>query len=228
MWITDLCGVTLVILVFYMLFSWGFVQWQKSKELLNEKSKAELMLLKSQINPHFFFNTLNNLYSLIKKNPDIAQEYVIRLSDMMRFTIYEGVKENVSLEDELQYLKNFIELQTERYHKTIAIDFKHDIKNPKASITPLLLIILLENAFKHGVEKLINEAFIKIGLFENNDEVLFKIENNFDSNAKMLKSGIGLKNLEDRLTLLYPDKYKLTILKKENIYFAELKINIAR
>lgn len=225
-WIADMCSITLSLLVFYLVFSWGFVQWQKSKTLRNEKAKSELMRLKSQINPHFFFNTLNNLYSLIKKDQDIAQEYVLKLSGMMRFTIYEGGKEYVSLENELEYLKNFIELQTARYHKKITIEFKHNINNPKAPITPLLFIILLENAFKHGVEKLIDEAFVKIELFENNNEILFKVENNFDLKTETSESGIGLKNLKDRLSILYPNRHKLTISKNTTIYSVILKLSL--
>lgn len=225
-WLVDVFALIIWLLVSYIIFSWVFVQWQKIQALKNEKSKAELALLKTQINPHFFFNTLNNLYSLIKKDPDTAQEYVLKLSDMMRFTIYNGKEETVSLEEELKYLTNFIDLQTARYHSTIDIEFKHAIKNPTRTIPPLLFIILVENAFKHGVEKLIDGAFIHLDFCENDSSMIFKIKNNFDPDNISKQHGIGLKNLKERLDLLYPNSYKLTISNADSLYFAELELNI--
>jgi sensor histidine kinase YesM len=225
-WLADLFAAIILMSVFYIIFSWAFDKWKKIETLKNEKSKAELRLLKSQINPHFFFNTLNNLYSLIKKDPDTAQEYVLKLSDMMRFTIYDGKEESVSLEKELKYLTNFIELQTARYHNIIDIKFKHEVKSPARTIPPLLFIILVENAFKHGVEKLIADAFIHIDFIENDTRMVFKIENNFDPDDNSKLKGIGLKNLKERLDLLYPNSYKLTNSTAENIYFAQLELNI--
>ena len=148
-WFSDVLTFVLWAFVFYIVFSWFFEQWKIIQTIKSEKAKAELALLKSQINPHFFFNTLNNLYSLIKKDPDTAQDYVLKLSDMMRFTIYDGKEETVSLEAEINYLTNFIALQTGRYHKEIEIDFQQKIQDLKTAIPPLLCIILSENAFKH-------------------------------------------------------------------------------
>ncbi len=224
-WLTDLFGILLALLIFYTIFSWAFEQWAKIQTLKNDKVKAELELLKTQINPHFFFNTLNNLYSLIKKDPDTAQEYVLKLSDMMRFTIYDGKEEAVHLEEEIKYLTNFIELQTARYHKTIDIDFKHSIINKDYPIPPLLFIILLENSFKHGVEKLVNQSFIHIELLENDSQILFTIKNNYDPDTHVKSGGIGLENLQDRLNLLYPNgKHKLTISNQNQIYFVKLEL----
>ncbi|WP_082994744.1 sensor histidine kinase [Aquimarina megaterium] len=224
-WLTDLFGVLLALLIFYTIFSWAFEQWTKVQTLKNDKVKAELELLKTQINPHFFFNTLNNLYSLIKKDPDTAQEYVLKLSDMMRFTIYDGKEEAVPLEEEIKYLTNFIELQTARYHKAIDIDFKHSIINKDYPIPPLLFIILLENSFKHGVEKLINQSFINIELKEDDNQILFTIKNNYDPDTHVKSGGIGLENLQDRLNLLYPNgKHKLTISNQNQIYFVKLEL----
>lgn len=224
-WLTDLFGILLALLIFYIIFSWAFEQWTKIQTLKNDKAKAELELLKTQINPHFFFNTLNNLYSLIKKDPDTAQEYVLKLSDMMRFTIYDGKEETVPLEEEIKYLTNFIELQTARYHKVIDIDFKHRISNKDYPIPPLLFIILLENSFKHGVEKLINQSFIHIELQENDTQILFTIKNNYDPDTHIKSEGIGLENLQDRLNLLYPNgRHKLTISNQNQVYFVTLEL----
>lgn len=225
-WLTDLFGILLALLIFYIIFSWTFEQWKKVQTLKNDKAKAELELLKTQINPHFFFNTLNNLYSLIKKDPDTAQEYVLKLSDMMRFTIYDGKEETVPLKEEIKYLTNFIELQIARYHKEIDIDFKHNIINKDCPIPPLLFIILLENSFKHGVEKLVNQSFVHIDLQENDSQILFTIKNNYDPDTRIKSEGIGLENLQNRLNLLYPNgKHKLTISTQNQVYIAKLKLD---
>jgi hypothetical protein len=224
-WLTDVFAAIIFILIFYIIFSWVFEQWKKIQTLKNKKAKAELTLLKNQINPHFFFNTLNNLYSLIKKDPDTAQEYVLKLSDMMRFTIYDGKEETVSLEKEINYLTNFIELQIGRYHSVIDISFKHDVRNLARTIPPLLFIILVENAFKHGVEKLIANAFIHIEILDHDTCLIFNIKNNFDADTISKKPGIGLKNLKDRLDLLYPNNYKLTSSNTDSIYSAQLELN---
>lgn len=224
-WLTDVFASIIAFLFFYVLVSWIFKQWQKIQKIKSEKSIAELSLLKNQINPHFFFNTLNNLYSLIKKDPDTAQEYVLKLSEMMRFTIYKGKEKTVSLKEEINYLNNFIELQTARYHKNIEIDFKQEIGNPNHEIPPLLFIILLENSFKHGVESLLADAFIHIELTENESKIVFEIKNNFDADELSKTSGIGLKNLKERLLLLYPNRHKITITSRDNIYYTKLELS---
>lgn len=207
-----------------LFFVWIFEQWKWIKNLKAEKSKSELSLLRTQINPHFFFNTLNNLYALTIKNSKEAPEVILKLSDMMRYTIYEGEKETVKLGDEIDYLNNYIELHKIRYKKTVEITFKRDIDD-SLSIAPLLYIILLENAFKHGIETLTENAFIHINLYEDNDFIYFKIENNFDPKQISEVKGIGLTNLKRRLALIYPKKHELTVDKTNNIYKATLKIS---
>lgn len=203
---------------------WFFEQWKWLQNLKTEKSEAELALLRTQINPHFFFNTLNNLYALTVKNSKQAPEVILKLSDMMRYTIYEGEKETVKIGDEMEYLKNYIELHKIRYKKTVEIIFKHEVDTSLA-IAPLLYIILLENAFKHGIETLTENAFIHIDLFEDKDFIYFKIENNFDPKEINETKGIGLTNLKRRLSLLYPQKHELTSGIENNIYTATLNIS---
>ncbi|MDD7913707.1 sensor histidine kinase [Polaribacter ponticola] len=222
-WLVDLLVFLLISFIFYIVFSWFFERWKAVRTLKNEKSKAELSLLKEQINPHFF-NTLNNLYSLIKKDPDAAQNYVLKLSDLMRFTIYDSGKENVILGEEINYLTNFIDLQTSRYHKEIKISFVKNVENLNTKIAPLLFIILLENAFKHGVEKLTEDTFVQVELKENNEIIHFSVVNNFDKNESSKSRGIGLKNLKERLELVYPNKYNLSHKIENNIYSATLEI----
>jgi len=223
-WLTDVFSGIITLLFFYVIVSWFFKQWKNIQTLKKDKSIAELTLLKNQINPHFFFNTLNNLYSLIKNDPDTAQEYVLKLSDMMRFTIYKGKEEMVSLQEEVNYLTNFIELQTARYHKKIDVDFQQSIENSETAIPPLLFIILLENAFKHGVESLVDNAFIQIELRENHSKIIFSIKNNFDSNELSKTIGIGLKNLKNRLNLLYPNAHYFNYENDDNTYIAKLEL----
>jgi len=194
--------------------------------LKNEKAKTELMHLKSQVNPHFFFNMLNNLYGLVGKDAKKAQELILKLSDMMRYSIYDGEKDTVLLSEELTYLKNYIALHKMRYHKAIDVQFNMDIKDNDYEISPLLFIILLENAFKHGVENLREHAFIRIHLEAHNNIVNFEIENNFEVNEENQEAGIGLKNLKRRLELVYPKNHNLTISKTNNIYNAKLNITL--
>lgn len=213
------------IVVIITVAHWIFLQIKSIIRLRNEKEKTELMHLKSQVNPHFFFNTLNNLYGLMEKDSK-ERDMVLKLSQMMRYSIYEGQKDWVHLEDEIAYLKNYIELQEIRYHKKSDIKFNCQTENPKAKIMPLLFIILLENAFKHGLENLEKNAYIHLDLTEKNKEVKFTIVNNFEAQTETQNEGIGLKNLERRLALVYPKKHSLTFDVTSNTYSVTLILNL--
>jgi len=206
-----------------LFFVWVYEQWKWFKNLKAEKSKTELSLLRTQINPHFFFNTLNNLYALTLTNSVKAPEVILKLSDMMRYTIYEGEKEMVKMKDEIEYLNNYIELHKIRYKKSVEILFNYDV-DTSLTIAPLLYIILLENAFKHGVETLAENAFIHINLTDETGFIIFSIENNFDPNEISPSNGIGLQNLKRRLSLLYKDKYELKVDVFTDTYKTTLKI----
>ncbi|MDT0553938.1 sensor histidine kinase [Urechidicola vernalis] len=203
---------------------WIFKQTRAILALKNEKAKTELLHLKSQVNPHFFFNMLNNLYGLVEVDSKKAQELILKLSDMMRYSIYEGEKETVTLKEEVDYLKNYIELHKMRYHKNIDISFKEQF-DEDCRVMPLLFIILLENAFKHGVENLRENAFVHINVITFDDKIQFDIENNFDASEVEKNAGIGLKNLKRRLELVYENKFKLSISTEENVYKATLILN---
>ncbi len=202
---------------------WVYEQWQLINTLKQEKSQAELSLLKTQINPHFFFNTLNNLYSLTIKNSEKAPEVILKLSDMMRYTIYEGEKETVSIEREISYLKNYIELHKIRHRNNTDIQFNIE-NNKNNEVAPLLFIILVENAFKHGIEQQTDGAYIQMNLISNSKGVFFTIINNFDEEEENQSSGIGLKNLKRRLDLTYPNKHDLHIKKNEREFEVQLNI----
>ena len=204
---------------------WVYEQWRWLKTLQADKGKAELALLKSQINPHFFFNTLNNLYGLTVEKSDRAPEVVMKLSDMMRYTIYEGKEDYVTLEKEIEYLQNYIELHKLRYQKKVSINFTHYIDGVN-KVAPLLFIILLENAFKHGVESLTRDAYIHLDLTADSKQILFTIENNFDHESMEYRKGIGLDNLKKRLNHMYPNQYELIMEERPPIFRASLNIEL--
>ena len=208
---------------FILLLNWFYQQWKWLKTVESKKSKAELALLKSQINPHFFFNTLNNLYGLTVEKSDDAPNVVLKLSDMMRYTIYKGNEDEVFLKDEIDYLNNYIELHKIRYNKSVEITFNH-VCELDCKVAPLLFIIPLENAFKHGVERLTEGAYIHIDLKTNKDIIYFSIENNFEAPKNTHIGGIGLENLKQRLKLLYPNSHKIQIETKNSNYKLTLEI----
>ena len=152
-----------------------------------------------------------------------AKDLILKLSDMMRYSIYEGEKDTVYLEEEVEYLKNYIELHKMRYRKEIDIQFTNDISE-NYKVMPLLFIILLENAFKHGVENLRENAFVHINLKSENNQIFFDIENNFDPTIETEHKGIGLDNLSRRLELVYPKNHRLSFSKTDDIFRAHLNI----
>ena len=208
-----------------LFFLWIYEQWKWLQSLKAEKTQAELSMLQAQINPHFFFNTLNNLYALTIKNSEKAPEVILKLSDMMRYTIYEGKKDTVPVKDEIEYLSNYIELHKIRYRNKVDIKFTHDIDNT-IEVTPLLFIIFLENAFKHGLEKNHEDGFIHMKLKGDSNQLQFTIKNKFDLKNEDETTGIGLTNLKRRLDLSYPKKYDLNISNENSIYFVHLKIDL--
>lgn len=210
--------------LFFLLIRWFFRQIRSTIRLKNEKSKTEMLHLKSQVNPHFFFNILNNLYGWVEKDPKKAKDMILKLSDMMRYSIYDGQKDQVSLEEEVDYLKNYIKLHNMRYLKETHITFDIQLSEDGIKVMPLLFIILLENAFKHGVENLIEHAYVHIRLHTTKDDIHFSIENNFDQTETSKKGGIGLKNLKRRLELAYPRQHKLSFSVDKEVYKAELSV----
>ena len=211
-------------LLLILIMRWVFKQMRSVLALKNENAKTELLHLKSQVNPHFFFNMLNNLYGLVGTDAKKAQDLILKLSDMMRYSIYEGEKELVTLEEEVDYLKNYIELHKMRYRKDIDIKFTSDISE-NHKVMPLLFIILLENAFKHGVENLTKDAYVYVNISTQGNDIQFTVENNFDSTEITKNHGIGLKNLKRRLELGYLNKHSLSVTSTNEIYKVALTIS---
>ena len=196
------------------------------RELERERAEAELSNLKSQLNPHFLFNTLNNIYSLIAFSPEKAQEAVHDLSRLLRYVLYESNQPLVPIEKDLDFLRNYIELMRIRLPRHVDLQTDIEAATPGVMIAPLLFISLVENAFKHGVSNS-QPSFIQITIRQAGDTVSCSIRNSYfpKSAGDKSGSGIGLSNLEKRLSLLYPECYHFTYGKEGENYVAHLVIH---
>lgn len=200
---------------------------QAEQQLRIEKQAAELNYLRSQTNPHFLFNTLNNIYSLARDKSDLAAESILRLSKILRFMLYETGGSFIAVEQELQMIRDYIDLEKLRYDESLRINFNHDIEDMKQALPPLLLIPLVENAFKHGVSETRKEPFIDIHLAINKRMLTFVVKNSMESaGAKEIKENIGLSNVRRQLELLFSE-YSLIVQPIGSVFTATLKINLA-
>lgn len=201
---------------------------QATQQLRIEKQEAELNYLKSQTNPHFLFNTLNNIYSLARDKSDLAPESILRLSKILRFMLYETSGDFISIEQELKIISDYIDLEKLRYDESLRINFNHDIEDMKQALPPLLLMPLVENSFKHGVSETRNHPFVDIHLSVKQRQLLFVIKNSTEEfpEERSLKESIGLSNLRRQLELLYTD-YNLSVRQGESVFTTTLKINLA-
>jgi len=200
---------------------------QAAQKLRIEKQQAELNYLKSQTNPHFLFNTLNNIYSLARSKSDLAPESILRLSKILRFMLYETSGDFIAIEQELKIITDYIELEKLRYDETLRINFNHDIENMRQAVPPLLLIPLVENAFKHGVSETRGRPFVDIHLAIRNRQLIFVVKNSSEADTgEPVIENIGLSNLRRQLELLYTD-YNLSVQQENGVFIATLKINLA-
>jgi two-component system, LytTR family, sensor kinase len=201
---------------------------QAAQQLRIEKQEAELNYLKSQTNPHFLFNTLNNIYSLARDKSDLAPESILRLSKILRFMLYETNGEYIAIEQELKIMSDYIALEKLRYDDSLRINLNYDIEDMKQALPPLLLIPLVENAFKHGVSETRNHPFVDIHLSVNKRQLTFFVKNSTESfpGESGVKENIGLSNLRRQLELLYKD-YNLSVQQDGSVFIATLKINLA-
>lgn len=191
-----------------------------------EKQGAELNYLKSQTNPHFLFNTLNNIYSLARDKSDLAPESILRLSKILRFMLYETGGDYISIDQELKIVTDYIELEKLRYDDSLRINFNHDVEDMKQGLPPLLLMPLIENAFKHGVSETRGNPFVDIHLSVNNRKLTFIVKNSSDAVGGSVNENIGLSNLRRQLELLYTE-YDLSVQPTGSMFIATLKINLA-
>ena len=200
---------------------------QATQQLRIEKQAAELNYLRSQTNPHFLFNTLNNIYSLARDKSSLAPESILRLSKILRFMLYETGGKYIAIEQELKIITDYIALEKLRYDESLHINFNYDIEDMKQAIPPLLLIPLVENAFKHGVSETRNQPFVDIHLSVNQRRLTFIVKNSAEAlpGEGGVKENIGLSNLRRQLELLYKD-YDLSVLQGGSAFTATLKINL--
>ena len=197
------------------------------KEREKQYLEAELNFLKSQIQPHFFFNTLNNLYSLTLKKSDHAPEVVLKLSDLMSYMLYETGAPKIPINKEITCLQNYLDLEKLRFGQRLSISFEIEGQIEDACIPPLVLIFFVENSFKHGVRNIVDKIKIDIQLKVESDFLFFQVKNPVsEKNALLTNTGIGLKNVKRRLELLYGDNFNLETEKKEKEYIASLKIPV--
>jgi Putative regulator of cell autolysis len=205
-----------------------YYRLKQSAQLLRiEKQQAELSYLKSQTNPHFLFNTLNNIYSLSREKSDLAPESILKLSQILRFMLYETSGDYIAIEKEIKILNDYLALEKLRYDESLHINFNYTIEDMKQAVPPLLLMPLVENAFKHGVSETRLRPFVDIHLSVNNRQLAFNVKNSFDNSVeqKNIKENIGLSNLRRQLELLYKE-YNLSIKQEGAVFIAELKINL--
>jgi two-component system, LytTR family, sensor kinase len=204
-----------------------FKNERQKKEMENEKLAAELAFLKSQVNPHFLFNILNNICALARKKSDDTEDAIIRLSRIMRYMIYDSKDEKVSLEREVEYLQNYIDLQKMRVGR-VDIRFRTEGLVDQLMIEPMLLIPFVENAFKHGISYR-EETAIDIALSVSGNELVLMVENRIVENNNGIigeGNGIGMKNVMRRLELLYPGRHEVTVDDRNSKYRIILKIRL--
>jgi LytS/YehU family sensor histidine kinase len=201
----------------------------RKKAIENEKLTAELNFLKAQINPHFLFNTLNNLYYLAYTQSSNTTVVIDKLSQMMRYMIYDSNHAKVPLSKEIEYMQNYISLERLRLNNAVPINFEISGNPDEVSITPLIFITFLENAFKHGLSSNYPNAWVNISIVINGKECIYKVGNSKPPTPKggNGKHGIGLQNVKRRLELSYPGKYQLQSNDEADRYFIQLNITLA-
>lgn len=211
------------------LLKFWYLQKKYTMEAEQQRTAAELKLLKAQLHPHFLFNTLNNLYSHTLEFSPKSPEIVLRLSALLRFMIYESNSPRISLSREVDLLQDYISLEKMRYGERldVSVNISGDIH--KYQIAPLLLLPFLENAFKHGTSKQIDQCWISLNLSLDGSQMKFKLINSIDpvkETGPAIQGGVGLQNINKRLEILYDGKYKLETKKLEEVYVVNLELQL--
>lgn len=224
--------------IFFIAFSSSIYQiindWmehqRERKDLQRQQLKQELKFLKTQINPHFFFNTLNSLYALTLKKSDKAPEIVLKLSEMMRYMLYESNERTIPLTQEINYIKNYLELEKLRHGENFRMDINITGQPEGHQIAPLLFIPFLENSFKHGIDHELKSGFVEIDVVIDGDGLQLDVVNSRPGKAmkavpsKGKSGGIGLTNVRRRLNIMYPQKHSLDIENMEDKYKVTLQL----
>lgn len=209
-------------------------QWYErervTQNLERVNMETELKYLKTQINPHFLFNSLNSLYALTLTKSDKAPELVLKLSEILRYVLYDGTEKWVSLEKEISYLKSYLDLEQIRNGDRLSIDFNIDGNVTGKQVAPMLFLTFLENSFKHGIQRKTSAGYVKVQMKVRGHELDFNIINSKpavkQAATKDDVGGIGLENIRKRLQLLYPEKHSLTINDHSTEYAVNLHLNL--
>jgi len=203
-----------------------------AKELEKLNAETEIKYLKSQINTHFLFNSLNSIYSLALQKSDLAPDLILKLSDILRYILYDGSEKKVSLTQELKYLKSYLELEKVRHGTRMSLDIQVTGETDSKEIAPMLLIPFVENSFKHGLGKDMANGFVRVRVNTKENDLHFEIANSKPKNGSEItqkegyQGGIGLINVQKRLKLLYPKKHLLTVGSSDTEFKVELDINL--
>ncbi len=225
---TAIVNVTALAAAIKLLQFWNDNE-QSRRDLSQEKIEAELKLLKSQIHPHFLFNTLNNLYALALEKSDKAPDIVIKLSSLLNYMLYECNVERVPLEKELAYIRDYVSLEKIRYGEILDLSFEISGSTDDYQIAPLVLIPFVENSFKHGASQESFKPYVHLNIWIRDGKFTLKLENSVakerSSDRADYTSGIGLRNVKRRLDIIYKDRYELTITEDES-YLVVLSLEL--
>jgi sensor histidine kinase YesM len=210
------------------LMKYWYVKEQRNLQLQKENVEAQLQILKAQVHPHFLFNTLNNIYSHTQNTSPEAARMVGGLSELLRFMLYEAAQPTVLLSKELKMIQDYINLEKVRYGNKLELHLDLPEKTYDLHITPLLLLPLVENCFKHGTSHILEQPWINLQVTLHGKQMQMKLLNGKLSqpNEEQRHSGIGIKNVEKRLALLYPGKHELSITNEEEVFIVNLKIEL--
>ncbi len=198
---------------------------EKEKILVKDKLEAELKFLRTQTNPHFLFNTLNNIYALARKKSDDTAEVVMKLSKLLRFMLYESRNPTITISQELRVLSDYIELEKIRYNDRLSLQFTRSVDKDTQPIAPLILLPFVDNAFKHGASETRFDSYVHIDVKLKEGQLEFRAENSKDDGEKEIVENIGLSNVRRQLELMYPD-HQLEIENKRTVFKVFLKINL--
>lgn len=197
---------------------------KKEESIKAQQSIAELSLLKSQISPHFLFNVLNSLYALSLKTSKDTPDVILKLSDILRYSLYETQEKEISIDKEIHILNTYIDIERLRMPANASISFNHDDVKDSIAIAPMLLLPLIENAFKHGTDSIIGDSYINANLHYDGSRLTFECENSFKEQIAKDFGGIGIDNIRKRLELLYPSRHELKIKKDVATFSVSLEI----
>ena len=199
-------------------------QSKQISQLEEDKLKTEIDFLKSQINPHMLFNTLNTIYSHSLSNSRKTPEMILKLSDIMRYMLYETDEEQVTLAKELEYIEDYVSMQQLRIGSRGKVNLNVDGDPDELTIAPMLLISFIENSFKHSMDSMSSEIEIQIEFKIDQGKLELSVKNNYEKNEGLSTGGIGNRNVKKRLELLYPDRHDLSIEKDEQNYLVKLEL----